>query len=92
MLQGKKSVRSQHTQENNMVVKEAWPEATGSQGEQDDLDNGSVIDQTLASKKIKINDLEPVYKEEDITGLLIEGTNVYAGEKRHLMNVLDYLL
>ena len=78
-----------------MVVRDAWPDVTGSQGDQDDQDNASFTDQTSASKKRKIEDLgkkPPVYKEEDITGLFIKGTNVYQGEKRYLMNVLDDLL
>ena len=44
---------------------------------------------------MKIRDLisnPPVYHEDDVTGLVIQGTNVYAGEKQHLMNMLDELL
>ena len=34
----------------------------------------------------------PAYREEDIMSLKITGTNVYAGEKRALMDVLEDLL
>lgn len=79
-----------------MVVKDAWPEATGSFEEQTDMMSVTQDpEKTTTQKKIKISDVKmnpPVYKEEDITGLMVKGTNVYQGEKRHLMNVLDYLL
>lgn len=44
---------------------------------------------------MKIKDLinnPPVYHEEDIHGLYVQGKNVYSGEKKHLMNMLDELL
>ena len=34
----------------------------------------------------------PIYREENITGLYINGTNVYQSEKKHFMSLLDELL
>ena len=34
----------------------------------------------------------PAYREEDILGLTVTGKNVYSGEKKALMNLLEGLL
>lgn len=43
------------------------------------------------SKQDVLNDA-PAYKEEDILGLKLRGTNVYNAEKRAFCNVIDVLM
>ena len=50
---------------------------------------------TSSSKRITLKDMQknpPIYREEDVAGLYIKGTNVYHSEKKHFMNLLDDLL
>ena len=58
----------------------------------DSIDDNQDGDKSKVVSKKELEKDAPIYREEDILGLKLEGTNVYAGEKKALLNVIKELL